>query len=87
MENTRITIHIDLVIFLIFLILKLDGIINWKWIWVFSPIWITFVIQNCIVIILAIKNRKPKYKPYAVFGDPLIWDAKTNTMYGPFENE
>jgi hypothetical protein len=25
---------------LVFLILKLTGVINWGWIWVFSPLWI-----------------------------------------------
>ena len=29
------------ILFIILLILKLTGRINWSWIWVFSPIWIT----------------------------------------------
>ena len=28
---------------LVFIVLKLIGKISWKWIWVLSPIWITFV--------------------------------------------
>lgn len=87
MENQKNLIPINLVTFIIFLILRLDGIINWKWIWIFSPLWIGFVIQACILIILAVKNRKQKYKPYVASGDPLIWDPKTNTMYGPFDKE
>lgn len=29
---------------LLFIILKLSGKISWPWIWVLSPVWITFVI-------------------------------------------
>ena len=29
---------------LIFIVLKLCGVINWSWVWVLSPIWITFII-------------------------------------------
>lgn len=28
------------VLFLIFLVLKFTGFIDWAWIWVFSPLWI-----------------------------------------------
>ncbi len=27
-------------LFLIFLVLKLCHVINWSWIWIFSPLWI-----------------------------------------------
>ena len=29
---------------LIFIILKLCGVIDWSWLWVLSPIWIPFLI-------------------------------------------
>lgn len=32
------------VLALIFIVLKLCGVINWSWVWVLSPIWITFII-------------------------------------------
>jgi len=41
---------------LAFIILKLCGVIHWKWIWVLSPIWIMFIVaiivmgvQICII--------------------------------------
>lgn len=37
---------------LIFIVLKLLGIITWSWLWVLSPFWIPFVIG--IVVILSI---------------------------------
>ena len=33
-----------------FVVLKLCGVINWKWLWVLSPIWI----EACIVIVIVI---------------------------------
>ena len=40
---------IDIILFLIFLVLKLTGLITWSWIWIFSPIWISFIIGILIV--------------------------------------
>lgn len=37
-----------------FIVLKLCGIINWGWIWVFSPLWINALITIVIVIIAAL---------------------------------
>ena len=34
---------LPIILFLIFMILKLCNVIDWSWWWVFSPIWITFV--------------------------------------------
>lgn len=37
-----------------FIVLKLCGIINWGWIWVISPLWISALITIVIVIIGAL---------------------------------
>lgn len=45
-------LHFDLtLLFIVFLVLKLVGVISWSWWWVFSPIWIPFLI---VVILIAI---------------------------------
>ena len=36
---------------LIFIVLKLCGIINWSWIWVLSPIWIGTILGAILVIL------------------------------------
>lgn len=83
MEN-KIKINVDVMLFIIFLMLKLDGIIDWKWIWIFSPFWIMWIAQIAIAIIVSIPKIDFNYKGrYVESGAPLIWDAKTNTMYGP----
>jgi hypothetical protein len=52
-----------IIIFLIFLILKLTGNIDWSWIWVTSPLWlpivsilgITLIISTFVILIMLIK--------------------------------
>lgn len=48
---------------LIFIILKLTNIINWSWIWVFSPIWISAIVLVLIfgIILVAGKMKKGKW--------------------------
>jgi hypothetical protein len=37
-------ISLDVILFVVFLILKLTGHIDWSWLWVTSPPWIPFAI-------------------------------------------
>ena len=48
------------VLFLLFLGLRLGGVISWPWIWVFAPVWIPFAIGLvCIIVYIAISlSRK-----------------------------
>jgi hypothetical protein len=46
---------------IVFIVLKLLGIINWSWLWVLSPIWISailVVITLLIVFFVAIISRR-----------------------------
>lgn len=36
---------------IVFIVLKLCGVISWSWVWVLSPLWISF---SLVVIIIAI---------------------------------
>ena len=39
---------------LIFIVLKLCKVINWKWVWVLSPTWITLIFVVVLVIIYSL---------------------------------
>ena len=41
-----------------FIVLKLIGIINWSWVWVISPIWISAIIIMVLVIIFIVAEVK-----------------------------
>ena len=36
---------------LVFIVLKLVGVINWSWVWVLSPIWIPIMLLIIIFLI------------------------------------
>ena len=42
--------NMPLILFLIFLVLKLTKQINWSWWWVTSPLWIIFLIASFLII-------------------------------------
>ena len=39
---------------IVFITLKLIGIINWSWFWVLSPIWIPFAIWLVIIVVILV---------------------------------
>lgn len=43
MNNSRTTS--GEVLFIVFFMLKLAGVIDWSWIWVLSPLWISWIIN------------------------------------------
>ena len=49
-EVSRDGTNIFTVVQVVFLILKLCGLINWSWWWVLSPLWISVGI--CIVVLI-----------------------------------
>lgn len=53
---------------ILFIGLKLTGYIDWSWWWVFSPIWISFLIFVVVLIvvfivaaIVTVSNRRRRY--------------------------
>lgn len=45
-------ISLGMVLFLIFLVLKLTETINWSWWWVTSPLWIPIAVDILITLIV-----------------------------------
>ena len=49
-----------------FIVLKLTKVINWSWIWVLAPLWITFALNVIIsifyIIVIYICNKKTSEK-------------------------
>ena len=64
MENKTVNISfggLGTLLGVAFIVLKLCGVINWAWIWVLAPIWIswgiTFLFMIIAAIIIALLNR------------------------------
>ena len=47
-------IGLGIILFLIFMTLKLTGNIDWNWWWVTSPLWIPFVVAMVILGIVGV---------------------------------
>jgi hypothetical protein len=43
--------------FLIFMTLKLIGVINWSWWWVTSPLWLGFVLIVLLILIIELIKK------------------------------
>lgn len=43
---------------ILFIALKLLGIITWRWVWVLSPIWIDAILVALLLTILVILDRR-----------------------------
>ena len=47
---------------IVFIVLKLTGFINWSWVWVLSPLWISMVLTAVILLVamllIYISNNK-----------------------------
>ena len=60
-ENTSNGIGIGMILFLIFMTLKLTGNIDWSWWWVTSPLWIPLALMVAIgglgITVMTIINR------------------------------
>ena len=50
------------VLTIVFIVLKLLGVIKWSWIWVLSPIWIPAVIAAVVFSVILIGGRIKKGK-------------------------
>ncbi len=49
-SNTSGGVGLSTVLFLIFLVLKLTGVIAWSWWWVTAPLWIPWAIVGVIIL-------------------------------------
>lgn len=47
-------ISVSTLLTIVFVVLKLIGVINWSWVWVLAPLWISVLLSIAIIIICVI---------------------------------
>ena len=57
-KSTSSGLGISGVLFLIFLVLKLVGVIDWSWWWVTAPLWIGLALGLVFLIIFWLFSRR-----------------------------
>lgn len=43
---------------IVFIVLKLLGVIQWSWVWVLSPIWIDAILVVALLAVLIVLGRR-----------------------------
>jgi Flp pilus assembly protein TadB len=56
--NENFTYGIITPLTLSLIVLKLGGVISWSWLWVLSPIWISFIVALILAALLAVIRSK-----------------------------
>lgn len=52
------------VLTIVFIVLKLVGVINWSWLWVLCPLWIDILLTVIVLVIVAIIDNKARKKTW-----------------------
>ena len=52
------------VLTIVFVVLKLVGVINWSWLWVLCPLWIDILLTVIVLAIIAIIDDKARKKTW-----------------------
>jgi hypothetical protein len=60
MENKTQGLGLGGVLFVVFLVLKLTGHIDWSWWWVTSPLWIGVAFLLLLIVILTLIGKTLK---------------------------
>lgn len=50
------------VLTIVFVVLKLVGVINWSWLWVLCPLWINILLTIVVLAIIVIMNKRTSNK-------------------------
>ena len=56
--NKQMDISLSIILFIVFLILKLINVIDWRWWWITSPLWIGAILAIIALIIFLITANK-----------------------------
>ena len=59
-ENESRGVKFADLLLILFIGLKLAGVINWSWVWVLAPMWILLGIRVIVVMVISRKRRKGK---------------------------
>ena len=52
------------VLTIVFVVLKLVGVINWSWLWVLCPLWIDILLTVIVLVIITIIDNKTRKKTW-----------------------
>jgi hypothetical protein len=63
-NNSSSGIGICGVLTIVFIVLKLVGVINWSWLWVLCPLWIDILLTVIVLVIITIIDKMTRKKTW-----------------------
>ena len=58
--SLKIDFSFSIILSILFVVLKTVGVIDWSWIWVFSPLWIEAILIIITILIIFIIRKLAK---------------------------
>ena len=55
--NNDSCLRLDIILTVVFIILKLCNVISWSWLWVLSPLWISLILTVIIILYIIYNFR------------------------------
>lgn len=55
--NNDSCLGLDIILTVVFIILKLCNVISWSWLWVLSPLWISLILTVIIILYIIYNFR------------------------------
>ena len=55
--NDNSCLGLDVILTVVFIILKLCNVISWSWLWVLSPLWISLILTVIIILYIIYNFR------------------------------
>ena len=55
--NNNSCLGLDIILTVVFIILKLCNVISWSWLWVLSPLWISLILTVIIILYIIYNFR------------------------------
>jgi hypothetical protein len=53
-SHSPCSIDLPMLLFVVFLVLKLCGVIDWSWVWVTAPLWLSVAIPLSIFLVFVV---------------------------------
>ena len=57
MKNVKVNVDLSLgfILGIVFVVLKLCGVISWPWVWVLAPFWVSILLGGLFLLIVWMK--------------------------------
>lgn len=52
------------VLTIVFIVLKMVGVVNWSWLWVLCPLWIDILLTIIVLVIITIIDKRAMNKTW-----------------------